>query len=198
MLVATIIPVSRIVTPSASTGVSPSGLKSAASIFIVEHVLNVLIVDVEVFHLVWVLALKCILFISGVPRVAGHGAAAERLVLLRLILILILIVSAQSSVTITSILTVSIAVAPISVWLVYVIIISVLVLVVLFSVDLGFSSWPNSTEDSDLSIHSFEELVLLEVVVALGVHVVVRLCDFSRLDVAVSIDVEETEDPTGV
>lgn len=131
----------------------------------------------------------------------GHRAAAERLVLLRLILILFFVVSeiiAVSTLSSVTIASVSIASAFISSRLVYVIIISVIVLIFLFSINLSFSSWANSTEDSDLSIHGFEKLVLFEVIVALGVHIVVCLSNFSRLNVAVSIDVKETEDPTGV
>merc|ERR1719181_2627936 len=38
----------------------------------------------------------------------------------------------------------------------------VLLRLILICVNLCFSSWANSTEDSDLSIHGFEKLVLFE------------------------------------
>jgi len=67
------------------------------------------------------------------------------------------------------------------------------VLVLLLGLSLGFSSRSDSTEDSDLTVHGLQELVLLEVVVGVGVHLIKGCCDFCRLNVAVSIGVEKIE-----
>ena len=74
----------------------------------------------------------------------------------------------------------------------------IVVLVFLLSLDLGFRSRIYSTEISDLTIHGLQKLILLEVVVVFGVHSIVSLSNFCRLDASVPVDVKQSEDSTGV
>lgn len=160
------------VIPSASTGVSSSGILSeSAAAFVITEIILVLreIFFVAVSHAqVGLLFLVLVVFIVVVVSVTTVPGVA--------------VVFVATIITVSSLFGLFI----------------LLVLFVLLILDFSFRSGTDSTERSDLAIHGLEELILLEVVVVISVHGVVGLGDFSRLDVSVLVDVKEAEDSLGV
>jgi len=161
----------------ASIGVSSSiGSESAAAFAIILEVALVIVVDLVFFvaDLILILSLHVgLVFIFELILVA-HSESCFFIVDVLVFISAATAIAALASVLILVPLT-AVAVFP---RLLFFIRVFFIVLVLLLGLSLGFRSRSDSAEGSDLTIHGLEELVLLEVVVVFGVHLVVGLSDF--------------------
>jgi len=172
----------------ASIGVSSSiGSESAAAKAVILEVVLVIVVDFIFFVADLVLSLHVGLVLAFELILVSHSEPGFLIVN-----VLVFVSATIASVAFLILIPVLASAVFTGIWL-FLGVFSI-VLVLLLGLSLGFSSRSDSTEDSDLTVHGLQELVLLEVVVGVGVHLIKGCCDFCRLNVAVSIGVEETED----